>query len=84
MGRQRVGIFFNKFLEWRKKLSTLNEINIPRSYFCQIVETFELHWSGDSSQDAFNAGTFLRGKPMIDNGVISQLAFVFGKAIVAL
>ena len=72
-----------KFLEWSKELSTLNEITIPRSYFCQTVETIELHVFGDSSQDAFSAVAFLRGKLISDHGLVTQLAFVFGKARVA-
>ena len=72
-----------KFLEWSRELSTLNEITIPRSYFCQTVEMIELHVFGDSSQDAFSAVAFLRGKLINDHGVVTQLAFVFGKARVA-
>ena len=72
-----------KFLEWSKELSSLNEITIPRSYFCQTVETIELHVFGDSSQDAFGAVAFLRGKLVNDHDVVTQLAFVFGKARVA-
>ena len=66
-----------------QELSSLNEINIPRSYFCQTVETIELHVFGDSSQDAFSAVAFLRGKLVNDHDVVTQLAFVFGKARVA-
>ena len=65
-----------------QELSSLNEINIPRNYFCQTVETIELHVFGDSSQDAFSAVAFLRGKLVNDHDV-TQLAFVFGKARVA-
>ena len=72
-----------KFLEWSNELSTLNKITIPRSYFCQTVETIELHVFGDSSQDAFNAVAFLRGKLVNNHDVVTQLAFVFGKARVA-
>ena len=72
-----------KFLEWSRELSTLNEITIPGSYFCQTVGTIELHVFGDSSQDAFSAVAFLRGKLINDHGVVTQLAFVFGKARVA-
>ena len=43
----------------------------------------ELHVFGDSSQDAFSAVAFLRGKLINDHGVVAQLAFVFGKARVA-
>ena len=68
-----------KFLDWSKELSTLNEISIPRNYFCQTVETIELHVFGDSSQDAFSAVTFLRGNLINNYGVVTQLAFVFGK-----
>ena len=70
-------------MEWSKELSILNEITIPRSYFCQTVEAIELHIFGDSSQDAFSAVTFLRGKQTNDDGVVTQLAFVFGKARIA-
>ena len=72
-----------KFMEWSKELSTLKKITIPRSYFCQTVERIELHVFGDSSQDAFSAVAFLRGKLVNDHDVVTQLAFVFGKARVA-
>ena len=69
-----------KFLEWSKELSTVNEITMLRIYFCQTVETIELHGFGGSSQDAFSAVAFLRGKLINDRGVVRQLTFVFGKA----
>ena len=72
-----------KFLDWSKELSTLNEITTPISYFCETVEMIELHVFGDSSQDAFSAVAFLRGKLINDHGVLTQLAFVFGKVRVA-
>ena len=53
------------------------------TYFCQTVETIELHVFGDSSQDAFRAVAFLRGKLINDHDVVTQLAFVFAKARVA-
>ena len=58
-------------------------MTIPRSYFCLTVETIELHVSDDSSKGAFSAVTFLRGKLINDHDVVTQLAFVFGKARVA-
>ena len=72
-----------KFLEWSKELSTMKEITKPGSYFCQTVETIELHGFDDSSQDAFSAVAFLREKLMNDHDVVTQLAFVFGKVRVA-
>ena len=51
-----------KFLEWSKKVSTLTETAIPRSYFYQTVETNELYLFGDSSQDAFSAIPFFARK----------------------
>ena len=69
-----------KFLEWSKELSALNEITIPKRYFCQTVERIELHVFGDSSQDVFSAVAFLREKIINDHDVVTQLAFVFGKA----
>ena len=69
-----------KFLNWSKELSTLNQITKPRSYFCQPVGTIELHVFGDSSQDGFSAVIFSRGKLIDDHVIVTQLAFVFGKA----
>ena len=69
-----------KFLDWSKELPTFSEITLPRSYFCQTVETIELHVFGDSSQDAFSAVAFLRGKLINDHGAVTKLASVFGKA----
>ena len=72
-----------KFNEWSKELPTLSEIQIPRSYFEERVETLELHMFGDSSQDVFSAVAFLRGKVATATGYTTELAFVFGKARVA-
>ena len=72
-----------KFNEWSKELPTLSEIQIPRSYFEEQVESLELHIIGDSSQDVFSAVAFLRGKVAVTTGYTTELAFVFGKARVA-
>ena len=61
-----------KFLEWSKELSTLNEITIRRSYFCETGETMELHVFGGSSQDAFSTVAFLQGKLINDHGVVTH------------
>ena len=72
-----------KFNDWSKELPTLSEIQIPRSYFEERVETFELHIFGDSSQDVFSAVAFLRRKVATTTGYTTELPFVFGKARVA-
>ena len=72
-----------KFNEWSKQLPTLSEIQIPRSYFEERVESLELHMFGDSFQDVFRAVAFLRGKISTATGYTTELAFVFGKARVA-
>ena len=72
-----------KFNEWSKELPTLSEIQIPRSYFEERVDSLELHMFGDSSQDFFSAVAFLRGKVATTTGHTTELAFVFGKARVA-
>ena len=74
-----------KFLEWSEELPSLSDIVIPRAYFQGKVETLELHLFGDSSQDVFSAVAFLRAKVVKrENQEQTQLAFVFGKARVAL
>ena len=72
-----------KFLEWSRDLPLLNNIVIPRSYFQNKFVSLELHMFGDSSQDAFSAVAFLRGKTVTDGGTSTELAFVFGKSRVA-
>ena len=69
-----------KFNEWSKELPTLSELQIPRSYFEERVETLELHIFGHSSQDFFSAIAFLRGKRATTTGYATELAFVFAKA----
>ena len=74
----------NKFREWTEELPSLSKLALPRSYFQNKVEAVELHMFGDSSQDAFSAVAFLRGKTMIsETESQAELAFVFGKARVA-
>ena len=72
-----------KFIEWSEELTTLGEVEIPRSYFEGCVESMELHMFGDSSQDVFSAVAFLRGKVTAANRTSTELAFVFRKARVA-
>ena len=72
-----------KFNEWSKELPTLSEIQIPRSYFEERVDSLVLHMFGDSSQDFFSAVALLRGKVATTTGHTTELAFVFGKARVA-
>ena len=72
-----------KILEWAAELPKLSEITIPRCYFRGIIESVELHVFGDSSQDVFSAVAFLRARVDSNEGTETQLAFVFGKALVA-
>ena len=72
-----------KFNEWSKELPTSSEIQIPRSYFEERVDSLELHMFGESSQVVFSAVAFLRGKVATTTGHTTELAFVFGKARMA-
>ena len=48
------------------------------------MERVELHVFGDSSQDVFSAVAFLRARVSLNERTETQVAFVFGKARVAL
>ena len=61
-----------KFNEWSKELPTLSEIQIPRSYFHERVESLEHHIFGDSSQDVFSAVAFLREKVATTTGYTTE------------
>ena len=74
----------DRFLAWCVELPRLAEITIPRSYFSGPFQLLELHMFGDSSQDVFSAVGFLRAQVTCTSGnIITELAFVLGKARVA-
>ncbi len=73
----------NKFHEWCEDLPKLGELSVPRCFFQKPPSEYELHMYGDSSQEAFSAVAFLRGKFGEQEEVSSRLAFVLGKARVA-
>ena len=74
----------DRFLAWCIALPRLAEITIPRSYFSGPFQHLELHMFGDSSQDVFSAVGFLRAQVTCHSGeIITELAFVLGKARVA-
>ena len=74
----------DRFLAWCIELLRLAEITIPRSYFSVPFQHLELHMFGDSSQDVFSAVGFLRAQVTCTSGeIITELAFVLGKARVA-
>ena len=74
----------DRFLAWCIELPRLGEITIPRSYFSGPFQHLELHMFGDSSQDVFSAVCFLRAQVTCPSGeIITELAFVLGKARVA-
>ena len=74
----------DRFLAWCVELPRLAEITIPRSYFSGPFQHLELHMFGDSSQDVFSAIGFLRAQVTCTSGeIITELAFVLGKARVA-
>ena len=74
----------DRFLAWCVKLPWLAEITIPRSYFSGPFQHLEQHMFGDSSQDVFSAVGFLRAEVTCTSGeIITELAFVLGKARVA-
>ena len=74
----------DRFLAWCVELPRLAEITIPRSYFSGPSQHLELHMFGDSSQDVFSAVGFLRAQVTCTSGeIITELAFVLGKARVA-
>ena len=74
----------DRFLAWCFELPRLAEITIPRSYFSGPFQHLELHMFGDSSQDVFSAVGFLRTQATCTSGeIITELAFVLGKARVA-
>ena len=72
------------FLEWSVELPKVAEITIPRSYFSKNFKHLELHMFGDSSQEVFSAVAFLRAQVNTSSGPKTELAFVLGKARVAL
>ena len=75
----------DRFFAWCIELPRLAEITIPRSYFSGPFQHLELHMFGDSSQDVFSAVGFLRAQVSCTSGeIITELAFVLGKARVAL
>ena len=74
----------DRFLTWFVELPRLAEVTIPRSYFSGPFQHLELHMFGDSSQDVFSAVGFLRAQVTCTSGeIITELAFVSGKACVA-
>ena len=74
----------DRFLAWCVELPRLAEITIPRSYFSGPSQHLELHMFGYSSQDVFSAEGFLRAQVTCTSGeIITELAFVLGKARVA-
>ena len=74
----------DRFLAWCVELPRLVEITIPRSYISGPFQHLELHMFGDNSQDVFSAVGFLRAKVNCTSGeIITELAFVLGKARVA-
>ncbi len=72
-----------KFSEWCNDLPKLTSFAIPRCFFAKPAMEYELHLFADSSQEAFGAVAFLRGKFEGSDCTSTQLAFVFGKARVA-
>ena len=70
-----------RFLDWKKGLSMLSDLAIPRCYFPSPVASLELHVFGDSSQRILCAVAFLRGK--LSSSQSTMLSLVFGKARVA-
>ena len=74
----------DRFIAWCVELPRLAEITLPRSYFSGPFQHLELHMFGDSSQDVFSAVGFLRAQVTCTSGeIITELAFVLGKARVA-
>ena len=74
----------DRFLAWCIELPRLVEITTPRSYFSGPFQHLELHMFGDSSQGVFSAVGFLRAQVTCTSGeIITELAFVLGKARVA-
>ena len=71
-----------KFLAWHSDLPSLGKMSINCSYFSAPVDWVELHMFGDSSEENFYAVAFLRARKK--TSLETQVAFVFGKARVAL
>ena len=78
------------FLVWFVELPRLAEITIPRRYFSGTFRHLELYMFGDSLQDGdsllviFSAVGFLGAQENGTSGeIITELAFVLGKARVA-
>ena len=73
-----------EFASWSEALPRLIDIQINRPYFESEPGEVELHVFGDSSQLAFGAVVFLRGRlTEADGSCKTQIAFVFGKSRVA-
>ena len=66
------------FNEWSKELQILREIQIPRRYFEEQVESLELHMFSDSSQDVY--GRLSTRKSCHLDWLHHRINFVFEKA----
>ena len=74
----------DRFFAWCVELPQLAKITIPRKYFSEPFQQFELHMFGDSLQDVFSAVGFLRAQETCTSGEIkTDLAFVLRMARVA-
>ena len=69
----------NQWLNWISDISNLTSIEIPRPYFLTDISTRQLHIFCDSSQLAYGAVAYLRGK----SGAEVYTAFVMAKTKVA-
>ena len=69
----------NQWLNWISDISNLTSIEIPRPYFLTDISTRQLHIFCDSSQLAYVAVAYLRGK----SGAEVYTAFVMAKTKVA-
>ena len=69
----------NQWLKWISDISNLTSIEIPRPYFLTDISTRQLHIFCDSSQLAYGAVAYLRGK----SGAEVYTAFVMAKTKVA-
>ena len=62
----------DRFLAWCVELLRLAEITIPKSYFSGLFQHLELHMFGYSSQDVFNAVSFLSAQVYCTSGRLQQ------------